>query len=717
MWKITKPLSLEALHDGQHIWELPDVSHLISSEDLKSIGSNVWEGFRRDKLSRAKWEKRSQAAMDMAMQIQKGKSFPWPGCANVVFPLVSISCLQFHSRAYPSLISGTSVVKYRVIGADPKGEEAKRAERLGAHMSYQVLEEDQSWEEQHDRLFLSVPIVGCAFVKTYYCAEENANTSELVMAQDLVVDYYAKSIERAARKSQVIPVTRHELFSSVEEGRIRDIRDCVWYKEPAQEMQLVQPGQAREDVRRGQNPPLSPDEDTPYTTIEQHRRLDLDGDGYAEPWIVTIESSSKEVIRIVAGWDSDKQMEKSLYGRLSRIHSTEYYTKYELLPSPDGGVYGLGFGVLLGPLNSTVNASINQLLDAGTLQTTQGGFLARGAKIRGGQYQFNQFGWNRVDATGDDLRKSIVPMPVNQPSDVLFKLLSFIVDYTQRLGASTDALQGLNPGQNTPAQTQQSMVEQGSKIYSAIFKRMWRAMKEEFRKLYCLNATYMPEEVEFGAQGTKVLRQDYLGDPKHIAPVADPNIVSDQQLLQRAVAVKQASATTPGYDREAVERNFLSALKVDGAEALFPGADKVPPLPNPKLMEAQAKAEGQLQVVNAKAQMDLRKFAMEMAEEHRLNTAKILQLEAQAALAMEQAGGVQTGHEIAAFNAAIGALKTHNDALRGQVDQIMKAMEMNHDQQQDREASLGGGMGGMGGPSGNQGPSGATGAPTPGANG
>lgn len=708
MWQITKPISLSYVENGSPLWALPNITHLLAEDDLKSIGGRVWEGFRRDKLSRAKWEKRTQAAMDMAMQIQKGKSFPWPGCANVVFPLVSISCLQFHSRAYPALISGTDIVKYRVLGQDPQGMEFQRAQRIGAHMSFQVLEEDQSWEEQHDRLFLNVPIVGCAFVKTYHSPCDRSNVSELVLAQDLVIDYYAKSVEKAARKSQILPITRNEIYSGVVEGRLRDVLDCPWYRQTAQLLQL-EPGKAREDVRRGQNPPMAPDEDSPYMSIEQHCRIDLDGDGYAEPWIVTIEASSHEVLRIVAGWDSKIQMERSIYARLSRIHSTEYYTKYGFIPSPDGGVYDIGFGVLLGPLNSAVNSILNQLLDAGTLATTSGGFLARGAKVRGGQYQFTQFGWNRVDATGDDLHKSIFPMPVREPSAVLFQLLGFLVQYTSRLGGATDALQGDNPGQNTPAQTQQSMVEQGMKIYSALFKRMWRCMKEEFRKLYCLNALYLPPSHQFGPEGSNVLQQDYLGDSRHIAPVADPNIVSDQMLFQRAQAIAQRAMGVPGYDIVAVERNLLRSLKVDGIETLYPGPDKVPPLPNPKAAIEQAKAQGKIQVIQEENKFDLEKFKIEFGEEQRLNSAKIEQLVAQAANLMAQADSESVNKEVNALNALVGALRTHDEALRARADQMIKALESDRDHELEK-STLGGGMAGMGKPSSNAGVQGAPGA-------
>ena len=697
MLKLAKHLSLVG------VWKLPNCTHLLSDDDLKLIGARVWEGFDRDKQSRAKWEKRTQAAMDLALQVSKAKTFPWPGSANVAFPLVTIACLQFHSRAYPTLVQGPDIVKYRVVGEDPGGQEAQRAERIGTHMSWQVMEEDQAWEEQHDRMFLNVPIVGCAFQKSYHDPAQGGNVSELVLAQDLVLDYYAKSVESACRKTQIVPTSRNEIYSGVMEGRYRDVLEEVWYSRAAVPLTDEQ-NTARRDNRLGEIPP-SPDADTPFTFLEQHCWLDLDGDGYAEPWIVTIEASSRCVVRLVARWDDESQMRKNLEGRLVRITATEYYTKYGFIPSPDGGVYDVGFGVLLGPLNSSVNTILNQLIDAGTLQTTSGGFLARGAKIRGGQYAFSPFGWNRIDATGDDLRKSMVPFPVNQPSDVLFKLLGLLIDYTGRVAGVTDTMVGENPGQNTPAQTTQTMMEQGMKIYSAIFKRMWRSMKEEFKKLYSLNAVYLPDTYSFGPQGSKAMREDYLADSRHVAPAADPHVVSDAQQYQRAITIKQAAAQTPGYDLEAVERNFLRALKVDGVERLYPGPQKTPPLPNPKMMVEQAKGQARMQELQLKLKWEMQKETATLMEQHRVNTAKILQLEAQAAKLVADANGVETGHQLAAFNAAIGAIKQHDDMLRGRVETLLKAMELGNDVEQQNSAN-GGGMGGMGGPAGNAGAAG-----------
>jgi len=657
----------------------PNLCDRLSEDDLTRLGHMVWEGFNRDKYSREKWEKRTQAAMDLAMQVQKEKNFPWPGASNVAFPLVTIATMQFHSRAYPSIVSGTEIVRCRVIGPDPDGREREKAHRIGQHMSYQLLEENVEWEEQHDRLLINIPIVGCAFKKSYHSGSKGHNVSDLVLAQDLVLDYYAKSVEECSRKTHVIPMYRNEIHEKILSGIYRDVREESWYNSHARPMD--DKNVTRQNIRSGQIIPQS-DDSTPYTILEQHLLLDLDGDGYKEPYICTVELNSKQVLRLVTRFDRTEDIQRNSKGEIIRITPTEYFTKYGFIPSPDGGIYDIGFGTLLGPLNESVNAILNQLIDAGTMANTAGGFLGRGAKIRGGSYTFAPLEWKRVDSTGDDLKKSVFPLPVREPSNVLFQLLSLLIDYTQRISGSTDTMAGENPGQNTPAQTTQTMVEQGMKIYNAIYKRVWRSMKEEFKKLYHLNGVYMPMMTAFGENGMKVLREDYLGDANRIIPVADPHITSETQRMQQAIAIKQSAMTTPGYNIPEVEKNFLRALRVDGMDTLYPGPDKVQPLPNPKVQVEQMK----LQAKQQHMELDKMKFIANLQEQARVNQAKIVQLEAQAMKLIAEADGVQTGHEIAAFEAAIGAMKHHNDALQSQAELMLKSMESRN------EATNGAGM-------------------------
>ena len=171
----------------------------MDEDDLREIGREVVDGFDRDLDSRSEWEERLEESLKLAAQVSENKSFPWENAANVKYPLLTTAALQFASRAYPALIPGPNLVKGRVIGFDEDGSKMDQAIRVGKHMSYQLMEEMEDWEEDMDKLCIIIPIVGCAFKKTYYSPLKDRNISELVLAQDLVVDYYAKSLEDSTR--------------------------------------------------------------------------------------------------------------------------------------------------------------------------------------------------------------------------------------------------------------------------------------------------------------------------------------------------------------------------------------------------------------------------------------------------------------------------------------------------------------------------------------
>ncbi len=650
----------------------PNLCEKFSKEDLDLIGGIVHAGYAADKHSRQRWERRTQAAMDLAMQLQKDKTFPWPGASNIAFPLVTIAALQFHSRAYPAILSGTDIVKCRVIGPDPSGEKTARAQRISTHMSYQVLEEDLSWEEQKDRLLINLPIVGCCFVKSYWDAGKGHRVDETVLAQDLVVDYWSKSVETSPRKTHQIPMQRNGLHSRILRGTFRDVRDEAWYKETPTPRATQDTSQR--DNRHGVTPPQS-DETTPFLLLEQCLDLDLDKDGYAEPYIITIEEGSQCVLRIVTGFDTEEAIQRNKAGEIIEITPTQYYTKYSFIPSPDGGIYDVGFGVLLGPLNESVNSILNQLVDAGTMSNTAGGFLARGVKVRGGPYTFAPLEWKRVDSSGDDLRKGIFPLPVREPSAVLFNLLSLLINYVNRVAGTTDPLVGETPGQNTPAETTRTMVQEGSKIYSAIFKRVWRAMKAEFRKGYILNGIYMPIRSFYG-KNQLALREDYLGNPDEVAPSADPNIASDQLAIAQAQMLKQAAMATPGYNPEEVERRFLKALKIDAIDAVYPGVSKTGAPKDAKLQIQELKNQADA----AWLQFEQQKFVATLQEERRVNEAEIIKILSDIEIAKANTAGDAEDRKIGMLNAMLGMFKQRNEHIMKQLDVMIKAMEVKREQ-------------------------------------
>lgn len=608
-----------------------NIAKLMCKEDLEAIGSQVVKDFDNDILSRSSWEKRTEASLKLALQVAETKNFPWPNASNVKFPLITIAALQYHARSYPVLIDSDLPVKCRVIGEDKDGLRKKRAERVETHMSYQVLEEDEDWESEMDKVLITQPIVGCAFKKTYYDPFRKHNVSENILAKDLVVNYWTKSLENAPRITHVLQMSSNEIY----ERTVRGLW-CEGISEGKQQQSasiLVTDGlQAAQDKAQGLTPPEPSDSSTPIEILEQHCFIDLDDDGYEEPYIVYVRKDNKKVARIVSRY-IDSDIERDEKGTVLSIKAEQYFTKYPFIPSPDGGFYDLGFGVLLGPLNESINTIINQLVDAGTMANTAGGFLSRGIKLRGGNYSFNPMEWKHVDTTGDDLRKGIVPLPVREPSQVLFTLLNLLINYGERVGGSVDILTGQNPGQNTPAETTRTMAEQGMKIFNGIFKRTYRSLKQEFRKLYRLNQIFITETTAYvtNAEGEgMVLATDYEGPVTDVMPTADPSITSDAQRSRQAMIVADRTQNTPGlYNRYEAERMILKAAKIPDIDKVLPdpkGPNAVPPPTNPKVQIEQMK----MQAKQASDQLDMKLGLLELMSKVELQQAQIKKLEAEA---------------------------------------------------------------------------------------
>lgn len=656
------------------IVKMPNIAEVLDKQTLTKIGYDVYHAFETDLQSRSAWEKRNEDAMKLALQVAEAKSFPWPGASNVKFPLLTIAALQYHARAYPILVNGREPVKCQVFGEDPTGEKTARAERVQDHMSYQILEEDQCWEEEMDRVLITQPIIGTAFKKSYFDPIKGHNISENIPAKDFVVNYWTKSIDSAPRVTQILYYSKNDIYERVARGLWLDL-------DVDRPNAILESGLQRvQDANQGLTAPDSIDSSTPYEILEQHTWIDFDGDGYAEPYIVYVRRDTKQVLRIVARFFSDS-IERNAKGKVLSIKPESYFTKYPFIPSPDGGFYDLGFGVLLGPLNQSIDTIINQLIDCGTMANTAGGFLSRGIKLRGGNYNFAPLEWKHVDSTGDDLRKGIMPLPVREPSQVLYTLLGMLISYGERIGGSVDILAGENPGQNTAATTVTTMAEQGMKIFSGIFKRTYRSLKEEFKKLYRLNQLYLEDAVEYASQekGSRgVLAKDYNGDGTEISPSADPNIVSDAQRLMQAQAVLQLAQSTPGMNMYAAQRMYLHAMKVPNIDALLPdpnGPNAIRQGPSEKIQIEQLKQQGK----NNELQVRVQEMAMKIMKDLELNQAKIHKLEADAIKAIAEAGGVQTGHEIAAINTQLAAEKTRRkdmmDAARLIQDMVSKGKE------------------------------------------
>ena len=629
-----------------------NLADALSADELSKIG---WDGFYQystDLNSRREWEIRYRDANKLALQVPERKNVPWENASNVKFPLLTVSCIQFQSRVYAQLVSGSSIVKMRVIGDDPDAAKVARARRVETHMSYQILEEDESWQEEMDRLLMAVPLVGTVFKKTFYDPENRRLTSQMVLPKDLVVNYFAKSLASASCVTHVIEKYPNELETLF---RMKIYRRVDLHGAQHDGGDIIK---SAVDERQGLTRPANKLSD-PYTLLELHWFLDLDDDGYEEPYVVTIMKDTCEVVRIVPRFRMSDVLRKD--DEILRITARQHFTKFSLIPSPDGAFYDLGFGALLGPLNDSVNTLINQLIDAGSLAVRQGGFLGRAARLKGGRLKFKIGEWQNVNVSGDDLRKAIVPLPVRDPSGVLFQVLGFLVDYGERLSSVSDMMVGKTPGQNTPATTSMAALEEGMKVYTSIYKRLYRSLRDEFRLRFDLNREYLdPEEyytiLDEGREG-KIFQRDYLGDATDIRPAADPTIISDTMRLQRIEALAQRAALVPGYDPAAVELRILEAMHIPGIQELFPvgkdGQLKIQPPPDPKI-----------EIESATFERDSRLKSMELRGTLALIDAQIIKLEADAMLAMAKAEAAEEGIQLDQYKQRLETMKEQRETVK-----------------------------------------------------
>jgi len=585
----------------QKLLELDNIASKLDKDELEKIGRDVVEGYESDLQSREPWEKDIQKWTELALQISKEKTYPWPKASNVKYPLLATAAMQFAARAYPSLVpSDGKIVKVAIVGYDPQGEKTDRAERLGKHMSYQVMNEMDDWEEDMDKLLLSLPIVGTIFKKTYWNSAKQKNHSCLVFPKNLVVNYWAKSLEDAERKTEWFELSPRKIKEKQLLGIYRDDVDLATATSHAF------PEDKIKDVTQRVS---KDDETTPYLILEQHTYLDLDKDGYSEPYIVTVEYTSRSVLRIVARFTADdvKQNDKD---QVISIEPLEFYTKYSFIPNPDGGFYDIGFGRLLGTINASVDTIINQLIDAGTLSNLQAGFLGKGLRIKMGESKFQPGEWKTVNATGDDLKKQILPLPVNPPSEVLMNLLQYLVQSGRDLASVAEIFVGKMPGQNTPATTTMASIEQGMKVFTAVYKRIYRSLTKEFRKLYKLNRQYLDPKEYIAALDVEIQQSDYLGDENDVVPGADPAAVSNQEKQQKAQVLLQAMGLGTLNVME-VTKYLLAAHEIPALEKFL---QEPQPQPDPKMEEMKMKAQIEQQKAQSKMQLDQIKMQITMAE-------------------------------------------------------------------------------------------------------
>lgn len=577
-----------------------DISAQLDEGTLTELGSRVVEDYNKDLADRDDWERVAKDAMKKAAQCNRDgeKTFPWHNASNVNYPLLTVGALQFNARAYPAIVKGDEAANVKVVGNDngvpelgpngqpvlvisgmpvigtpqgpmvmgpmgptpapegvepevawrvPPGGKAARAQRvkdyLNAHLFYRI----DGWEADTDLLLMQLPIVGCAFRKIYYDAMERKHCVKLVSALNLVAPMAARDCKTAVRLTEVLPEQYPlEILEKVRSG----------YYRPAEFLE-------GEDFTQ-----------KPRQLIEQHCRFDIDRDGYPEPYVVTVDVESGEVLRVVANFEWRDV--RAANGKVAKIAPRQYYVKYGFFPHPEGKFYDLGLGHLLEQIGDVIDTIINQMLDAGTAAVAGGGFIGAGVRLQGrnrsSTIRMAPGEWKPVNVDGNKLREAMVERTLPQPSNVMFQMLELMLGAAQDISSVKDVLTGeaKNTGQ---VGTTLALIEQGLQMFTAIYKRVYRGLKAEYELLFQNIAAFADEQT---AQDYKELlddpqanlMQDFAAANMDIRPVSDPQTVTKMQKMARAQFLG-GFLDAPGVNPQEIIKRMWEAADVDDIEELL----------------------------------------------------------------------------------------------------------------------------------------------------
>lgn len=617
-----------------YVTEAANLVDVLSDAQAAEIAGRVVADFDADWQSMSEWRTRMEKGLELARLGKNDKSYPWPKASNVKYPLVASAALQFNARAYPAIVPADRPVKVAVHGDDPDGTKADRADRMSAHMSWQVLNEMEEWEEATDRLLMILPVVGTVIRKTWWDAALDRPRVKTIEPGDFVVSDNITSLSEAPRMTEIMRLHEHEIR---ERERAGTFAECDY------------PDQ---------------DHDEALEFLEQHARFDLDEDGYAEPYIATVCRETNELVRLVADYEARDVVIDAETGLVATIRRGQYFTAFHFLPPMDGGFFGTGLGLLLGDISETVNTMLNIITDSAHLQSLGGGFLGREFRTRGGDVRFRPGEYKTMNAAGNDIRSAVVQLDMPGPSPVLFQVLGLLIDAGREIASVKDVMTGDSGGRAQTATTTLALIEQGMMVFSAAYRRVFRALKREFGQLARLNATHLsPERLARFHDGEQPVdpAQEYDLRGLDVQPVSDPRASTKMQEMGQAQLVMEM-AQGGMIDMGAASRRILEAANV-------PDRDELAPEPTPEQQQAQQLAQQE--------EMMARRIALATAEaELAMKTAEIGKVQAeiaktQAEVEETRAGAIKDLADADATAAGVGlagqieTLRRLRDELRG----------------------------------------------------
>ena len=557
------PAAASPEQGGDHYANLAE---LLPDDILDDMGSELFDNYTQYKASRKDWEDGYTKGLDLLGFKYEIRTQPFQGASGATHPVLAEAVTQFQAQAYKELLPAQGPVRTQVIGKTDRARQ-EQSQRVKDFMNYQIMDKMKEYEPEFDQMLFYLPLSGSAFKKVYYDELLGRAVSKFIPADDLIVPYTATSLDDAEAVMHTIKISENDLRKKQVAGFYRDIELNPSY---------MQETEVEKKERELQGVKKTRDEDV-YQLIECHINLDLEGfedrDEFGEPtgiklpYVVTIEAGSREVLSIRRNYqigDPTKQ-------------KTQYFVHFKFLPGL--GFYGFGLIHMIGGLSRTATSALRQLLDAGTLSNLPAGFKQRGIRVRDEAQSIQPGEFRDVDAPGGNIRDAFLPLPFKEPSQTLLQLMGIVVNAGQRFAAIADMQVG-EANKQAAVGTTIALLERGSRVMSAIHKRLYVAMKQEFKLLADVFKTYLPPEYPYdvvgGQRNIKVADFDERVD---IIPIADPNIFSQTQRISMAQTELQLASSNPQiHNLYEAYRNMYEAIGVKNIDQILPPPQQPTPI-------------------------------------------------------------------------------------------------------------------------------------------
>ena len=556
-----EPGSINIPGTESHFDNLADI---LPEDVLAPIGSDMVQNFMDYKSSRKDWEQSYIQGLDLLGFKYENRTEPFQGASGATHPVLAEAVTQFQAQAYKELLPSGGPVRTQIVGIkSPQTEQ--QAQRVKDYMNYLIMDQMKEYEAEFDSMFFHLPLAGSTFKKVYYDVPLGRVVSKFVPADELIVPYTATSIEDAEAVIHVVKMSENELRKQIVNGFYADV-------------ELAPPANVEQNSVEKKEKELDGTkkvgkQDTIYTLLECHVNLDLEGfeevgadgqpTGVKLPYIVTVEEGSRTVLSIRRNFAPNDLKKNKI----------QYFVHFKFLPGL--GFYGFGLIHMIGGLSRTATAALRQLLDAGTLSNLPAGFKQRGVRVRDEAAPIQPGEFKDVDAPGGSLRDAFFPLPYKEPSQTLLNLLGIVVQAGQRFAAIADMQVG-DGNQAAAVGTTIALLERGSRVMSAIHKRCYAAMKDEFKLLAKVVSQYLPPEYPYDVVGgARNIKQADFDDRIDVVPVADPNIFSMSQRITLAQTQLQIATSNPAlHNMYQIYRNMYEAIGVKNVDAVLP-----PPAP------------------------------------------------------------------------------------------------------------------------------------------